>query len=142
MATGSQVLDVLPTGLVSLVIRWLMLSFAVWVAAELIPGIHLEGLGSTLTVAAILGLLNLYLRPILFVLSLPVTVVTFGLFVVVVNALLLGLTDWVANIFGGVRFDVDGVGSALLGSIVISVVSLLLGSLIRPEQIASRVAGR
>ncbi|MPZ47952.1 MAG: phage holin family protein [Dehalococcoidia bacterium] len=142
MATGSQVLAVLPSGLVSLAIRWLMLSFAVWVAAELIPGIHLEGLGSTLAVAAILGLLNLYLRPILFMLSLPVTIVTFGLFVIVVNAILLGLTDWLANIFDGVRFDVDGVGSALLGSVVISIVSLLIGSFIKPERIAQRVGGR
>ena len=132
----------MPSGIVSLIIRWLMLSFAVWVAAEIVPGIHLEGLSSTLIVAAILGLLNLYLRPILFMLSLPVTIVTFGLFVIVVNALLLGLTDWLVNIFGSVRFDVEGLGSALLGALIISIVSMLLGSFIKPERIAWRVTGR
>ena len=95
--------------------RWLMLAFSVWVAAEVVGGIHLEGLWSILAVAAILGLLNLYLRPVLFWLSLPFTVVTLGFFIVVINAILLGLTDWVADVFD-LRFAVDGVGAALLGA--------------------------
>ena len=72
----------------TLLIRWLMLAASVWVAAEIVSGIHLEGLVSTLVVAAILGILNLYLRPILVLLSLPFTILTLGFFIVVINAIL------------------------------------------------------
>jgi putative membrane protein len=119
-----------------LVLRWLMLALSVWVAAELIEGIHLEGWGSTLAVAAILGLLNLYLRPVLFLLSFPITIVTLGLFIIVINAVLLGLTDWLTNLIDAIRFDVDGVGAALLGALVISAVNMVLGWVIKPERIA------
>ena len=118
----------------TLLIRWLMLAFAVWVAAEVVGGIHLEGIGSILAVAAILGLLNLYLRPLLFWLSLPFTVITLGLFIIVINAILLGITDWVADIFD-LRFAVDGVGAALLGAIVISLVNLMLSVFLRPGRV-------
>ena len=123
------------TDLPALILRWLMLAFSVWVAAEVVSGIHLEGVASILAVAAILGLLNLYLRPVLFLLSLPFTVVTLGLFVVVINAGLLGLTDWVSGIFG-LRFSVDSVGAALLGAIVISLVNLMLSVFLRPRQVS------
>ena len=119
----------------ALVVRWLMLAFSVWVAAEIVGGIDLKGIGSILAVAAILGLLNLYLRPALFWLSLPFTVVTLGFFIVLINALLLGITDWLAGIFG-LRFSVDGVGAALLGAIVISLVNLMLTAFIRPRKVS------
>src|SRR5215211_3653413 len=93
--------------LVSLLIRWLLLALSVWVAAELVRGIHLQGVTSTLIVALILGLLNLYLRPILFILSLPLTIMTLGLFIVVLNAVLLGLTSWIAEGLDFVHFHVD-----------------------------------
>lgn len=115
----------------ALLIRWLMLAFSVWVAAEVVSGIHLEGLVSILAVAAILGLLNLYLRPVLLLLSLPFTIFTLGLFIIVINAILLGLTDWLAGIFDA-NFAVDSVGAALLGAIVISLVNMVLGLFIRP----------
>ena len=136
MAGRRDIAGAFPAGIVTLVLRWLMLALAVWVAAEMIEGIHLEGAESTLVVAAILGLLNLYLRPFLFLLSFPVTVVTLGLFSVVVNAILLGLADWLANFIDGVAFDVDGVGAALLGALVISLVSLVLSWFIKPDRIA------
>jgi putative membrane protein len=121
--------------LVALLVRWLMLAFSVWVAAEIVGGIHLEGLKSTLIVAAVLGLLNLYLRPIIFLFSLPFTIVTLGLFIVVINAILLGLTDWLVDIFNGINFSVDGVGAALLGAIIISIVNMLLGMVIHPKPV-------
>jgi putative membrane protein len=127
---------------VALVIRWLMLALAVWVAAALVSGIYLEGWVSTLIVAAILGLLNLYLRPILFLLSLPVTVVTFGLFIVVVNALLLLLSDLLADIFDGINFEVDGLVAALLGALIISLVSFVMGWFIDPDRIARQLTRR
>lgn len=118
----------------ALLARWLMLAFSVWVAAEVVSGIYLEGLVSILAVAAILGLLNLYLRPVLILLSLPFTLITLGLFIVVINALLLGITDWVAGIVG-LDFAVDSVGAALLGAIVISLVNMLLTLFLRPAKV-------
>jgi putative membrane protein len=130
------------TRLISLLIRWLMLSVAVWVAAELVDGIQLEGWESTLAVAAILGLLNLYVKPVLVLLSLPLTIITLGLFLVVINAILLGLTDLIANIFDSIHFNIDGAGSALLGALIISLVSVVLGWFINPDRIAGNLAGR
>jgi putative membrane protein len=118
----------------ALLARWLMLAFSVWVASEVVGGIHLEGIVSILVVAAILGLLNLYLRPVLFVLSLPFTIVTLGFFIVIINALLLGITDWLADIFD-VDFSVDSIGAAILGAIVISLVNLMLSLFLRPGKV-------
>jgi putative membrane protein len=119
----------------TLLVRWLMLAASVWIAAEIVSGIYLEGIVSTLVVAAILGLLNLYLRPILILFSLPFTIITLGFFIIVINAALLGLTDWLVDIFGGIEFGVDGIWSALLGAIIISVVNMLLGAILKPRAI-------
>lgn len=119
----------------TLLVRWLMLAFSVWVAAEVVGGIHLEGIGSILAVAAILGLLNLYLRPLLFWMSLPFTIITLGLFIIVINAILLGITDWLADIFD-LQFAVDSIGAALLGALVISLVNMLLSVFLRPGRIS------
>jgi putative membrane protein len=128
--------------ILTLAVRWLILAVAVWVAAEILPGIHLEGIGSTLAVALILGLLNLYVRPILFWLSIPITILTLGLFLVVLNAILLLLADWIAGISDDIRFEVDGFFDALFGAILISIVSSLIGLFVRPEKIARGVSGR
>lgn len=85
--------------LVTFVIRWLITAAAVWVAAELLGGIHLEGWRSTLIVALILGLLNVYIKPILVVLGLPALLMTLGLFLIIINTALLGLTAWIAGKF-------------------------------------------
>ena len=100
---------------IALLIRWLLLAAGVWVAAKLIGGIHLSGWQSTLIVAAILGVLNLYVRPALDLIALPLTVITLGLFLLVINAALLLLTSWIAGHFHSIHFHVDGFGSALLG---------------------------
>ena len=130
------------TTLLTLAIRWLMLSLAVWVAAELVGGITLEGWKSTLVIAAILGLLNMYLRPILVLLSLPLTILTLGIFLVLINAALLGLTDWIANISDEIRFNVDSVGAAILGALIISLVGIVLGWFVKPERIAREITGQ
>src|SRR5690348_7528890 len=103
---------------IELLVRWLVLALAVYVAAEVIGGIHLVGLKSTLIVALILGLLNLYLRPILVLMSLPVTILTLGLFLLLINAALLGLTSWLCEHIDGINFHVDNIGSAILGALV------------------------
>ena len=86
-------------------------------------------------VAAVLGLLNLYLRPIIFLLSLPFTIITLGFFIIVINAILLGLTDWLVDLFGGIEFGVDGILAALFGAIIISLVSMALGAVLKPRAI-------
>jgi putative membrane protein len=125
-----------PERLVELVVRWLILSLAVWVAASLVSGIRLAGWQSTLAIALILGLLNLYVRPLLVALSLPITVLTLGLFLIVINAGLLYFASWLVERTGHVNFRVDGFGAALLGALVISAVSFLAGIFINPRAVA------
>lgn len=104
-------------------IRLFVNALALAAAAWLIDGIQLtDGFWGVLVVALVFGVLNAILKPILLFLSLPFLVITLGLFALVVNAMMLMLT---AALFD--YFDVAGFGSALLGSIVISIVTLLLG---------------
>jgi putative membrane protein len=107
------------------VIRWLILAVAVWVAAKLVSGISLEGWRATLSVSLVLGLLNAYVKPFLKALALPVTILTFGLFLIAINTLLLLLADWFCQ-QADIHFAVAGVGAAILGAIVISIVTFVL----------------
>lgn len=109
-----------------LVLRWLISSLAIFAAVYLVPGIHFNGPGWELgIVAAIFGLVNLLVRPLLLLVTCPIMVLTLGLFSLVLNALLLGLTSALANSMG-IDFVVDGFGPAFLGGLVISLVSLVL----------------
>jgi putative membrane protein len=121
---------------IELVIRWLLLAAAVWVAAEIVSGIQLEGIESILIVGAILGVLNLYIKPVLMALTFPLTILTLGLFVIVINALLLLVTDWLAGEIDGINFNVDDFLAALLGALVISIVNMVLDNVIRPARFA------
>lgn len=126
--------------LVAFVIRWLITAAAVWVAAAIVGGIELEGWRSTLLVALILGLLNAVLKPLLFWVSLPITVLTLGVFYLVLNAAMLGLTAWIAGKFESIHFAVDGFWSAFWGAVIISVVSWLIGLVVNPKRIARDLA--
>ncbi len=125
-----------------LLIRWAILGLAVWVASESVGGIRIDGWESAMLVAAILGFLNLYLRPILTILTLPLTVVSFGLFLIVINAGLLGLASWISGWSDLAEFEVDSAGAALLGALIISLVSLIIGMFVRPERLARGMSGR
>ena len=122
--------------LVAFLIDWLILALAVWVAAQLLPGIHLEGLKSTLVVAGILGLLNALIKPTLKMLTIPLTFLTLGLFAVLINAVLLALTDWIADGIGGINFEIDGFLDALLGAVIISIVTFLVSRFVDSRRIA------
>jgi len=111
-----------------LLFRWLILSLAIMVAAYLFPSIQVSGFGSALFAALVLGILNAFFRPILFILTLPINILTLGLFTFVINAMLLMMTS---GVIGGLV--VDGFGSALLGSLIISLVSALLSSFINGQ---------
>jgi putative membrane protein len=106
--------------------RWAITTVAVLVAAHTVHGIHYDkgNWPSLLVATLVLGLLNAFLRPLLLLLSLPLLVVTLGLFTLVINALLLYV---VGQIIQG--FYIDSFGAAFWGGLVISVVSLLLNSL-------------
>jgi putative membrane protein len=111
------------------VLRVLANAVAIWIAAVIVPGVALgeHELGpqvlTLLVVGAIFGVVNAVLKPILTILTLPLFVLTLGLFALVINALLLWLTGALAGAFG-LAFDVDGFLSALLGGLVVSIVSL------------------
>ncbi len=121
--------------LITFAVRWLITAVAVWVAAQLVGGIHLDGWESTLIVALILGLLNAYIKPLLVFASLPALIMTLGLFLIILNTILLALTAWIAGKFDSIHFDVDSFGAALLGAIIISIVSWLISMFINPKRV-------
>lgn len=108
-----------------ILIRWLILTAAILAAAYLVDGIVVTGFWAAFFAAAILGLLNVFFKPLLIILTLPVNILTLGLFTLVINAVLLKIAS--ALIAG---FDVHGFWPAVLGAVIISVVSWLLSTLI------------
>jgi putative membrane protein len=124
------------------VIQILVNAAALWVAVQIVPGIDYDFAPSDawwkfLLVAVIFSLVNTYLRPILRILTLPITLVTFGIFLLIINALMLLLTDAIAGELG-IGLTVADFLAALLGSIVISLVSFGLSMLIGTTRIAGR----
>jgi putative membrane protein len=109
-----------------LVIRLVVNAIALLLVAYLIPGVHVVGgFGAALLAALVLGIVNAVLKPILVLLSLPLEVLTLGLFTLVINAALMYL---VAKL--GVGLSVDNFGAAFLGALVLSIVSFVLSSFI------------
>jgi putative membrane protein len=105
-----------------LIIRLFINALALWLASALLPGVELDGqFGSVLFVALIFGLMNALVRPLVLLLTFPVILLTLGLFTFVINAFMLWLTASLVD-----ALTVTGFGSALLGSLIITVVSLLL----------------
>ena len=112
-----------------LVIRLLVNAVALWCAARFIDGISYTGSWQGLVgLSLVFGLVNVFIRPILSFFSFPIQIVTLGLFTLVLNALMLMLTAWLAARFD-IPFAVRGFVPALLGAIVVSLVSLVLGAL-------------
>ena len=103
-----------------LLLRWVINAAGLLLVAYLYPGVVVEGFVAALLAALVLGLVNAVIRPILVILTLPVTILTLGLFIFVINALLFW---FVAEIVHG--FRVTGFGAALLGSILYSIITLL-----------------
>ena len=103
-----------------LLMRWLVITAAIVLASSLLPGIHVASLATAFLAAAILGVLNTFLRPVLLLLTLPLTILTLGIFAFVLNALMLLL---VAHFVPGL--EIDGFSWAFLGALIISIASLL-----------------
>ncbi len=107
-----------------LLVRWAVLAFSMWIATLIVPGITVDGgVGTYLWVALLFGLLNSVFGSIIKVLTFPVSIVTFGLFLFVVNAAMLSLTARWSE-----KLEVTGFWSALLASLIISVITTLFKS--------------
>jgi len=121
--------------------RYLLLRLAInavvlYVIARIVPGIH-AGPVSAVAGALVLGFVNAVVRPVLIVLTLPVTVVTLGLFLLVVNAATFGLAAFLVP-----GFTVDGFGPALIGSVLYSLVGTVTGHYLRPPNATAAATGR
>jgi putative membrane protein len=106
-------------------IRWVVSALALWVAQALLPGIRIEGAGTLFIAALLLGFVNAIVRPLLIFVTLPITILTLGLFLLVINAAMLGLVAALLE-----NFTISGFWSALAGAIVVSLVSWLVSSTI------------
>ncbi len=111
-----------------LLLVWILNAVALLVVAYLLPGITVASFGSALIAALVLGLLNTVVKPLLILLTLPLTVVTLGLFLLVLNALVFW---WAGSILKG--FQVEGFWWAVIGAIIYSLVSGALASLLLPS---------
>jgi putative membrane protein len=116
-----------------ILIRWAIIAFSLFVAAWLVPGIQVEGNGWIVyaLMAVILALVNAFVRPILKVLTCPLIFLTLGLFTLIINGLTLWLSSWIAVNWLNVGFHVDGFWAALLGALIVSIVSVVLSSILR-----------
>jgi putative membrane protein len=106
-------------------VRLVLNGLAIIIAAWLLPGIHIASSLSALLAGVILGFVNAIVRPVLFFLTLPLTLLTLGLFIFVLNAICFALTAWLVP-----GFSVDGFFSALVGALLVSVVSWILNGLV------------
>ena len=113
-----------------IITRWLIITVAILLASQFVPGIRVDTLSTAVIAACVLGLINIFVRPVLVFLTLPLSVLTLGLFYFFINALLLML---VAHIVPG--FKIENFFSAFLGSLVISFVSWLANSFISNHKI-------
>ncbi len=105
--------------------RWLILTAAIIIASYLLDGIRVSGFFSAFLAAAVLGILNAFFRPIVIILTLPINILSLGLFTFLINAFMLKMASGVIP-----GFDVYGFWAALFGSLVISIVSWLVSSFI------------
>ena len=109
-------------------IRWLFTSISVLLVAELLPGIEVTSALGLILAALILGVLNAFLKPLMIILTMPLTLFTFGLFLFVINGIILYLTSLIVR-----GFDIANIWIAILASILISLVSTLINWLAKVE---------
>jgi putative membrane protein len=112
--------------MIGLLIRWVLSALALVLTARLVPGITVVDATALFIAALVLGLVNAIVRPILIFFTLPLTIVTLGLFLFVINAITFGLAAYLVP-----GFNVAGFGPALLGSIVMSILSFLFSSFVK-----------
>jgi putative membrane protein len=115
-------------------LRLIITAVALWAAVALVEGITYTGpLYKLLIVALVFGVVNAFVRPILTVLTCPLIVLTLGLFVLVLNAVMLWLTGELSTALG-INFHVDGAWAAIIGGVIVGVVSAILNLLVKDER--------
>lgn len=102
--------------MISILLRIIIGAVGLWLASWIVPGLHVQGVGTLIGASLLLGIINAVVRPILVFLTLPITVLTLGLFLLVINAAMLAFVAW---IFEG--FTIAGFLPALLGAIIVSI---------------------
>ncbi len=114
------------TRMIVIIAHWFISAAILLVVARIVPGIDIEGWGSALIGALLLGLVNAFIRPLIVFFTLPITFFTLGLFLLIINALMLAL---VAGLVSGIR--ISGFGSAFVGSLLLTFLNLIVGALLR-----------
>lgn len=114
--------------MIGFLVRLLVSALGLWLASELVAGIEVHGGWTLLGAALLLGIVNAIVRPLLVILTLPATLLTLGLFLLVINAAMLGLVAWM---FDG--FTISGFWAAFFGALVVSVTGWLASSFIGPR---------
>jgi putative membrane protein len=110
--------------ILGLLAKWLVNSLALFAAAYMVKGVVIYDFWSGMAAAALLGIVNAFIRPVVILLTLPITLLTLGLFTLVVNAMMLKLVSWAIE-----GFSVTGFWTAVWGALVISVVSWLINTI-------------
>ena len=111
-----------------IVIRTLIYMLGLFLASRLLPGVSIVGTGSFILAAVLLGLANAFIRPLMFVLTFPLTIVTLGLFIFVLNAAMFGLVAALLD-----NFQVAGFWSALFGAVIVSITSTIASWTVGPD---------
>jgi putative membrane protein len=105
--------------------RLVITAFGLWAAATIVPGVEITGWRALLVSAVLLGIVNAVIRPVILILTLPLTVLTLGLFILVVNGISLGIVAWLVP-----GFDLAGLLSATLGACVVGITSWFASSFV------------
>lgn len=112
----------------SIILKWLLTAAAIILSCYLVPGVKIAGVWPALWLALLLGVINISLKPLLILLTLPINILTLGLFIFVINALLILLASSVIK-----GFSVDGFWAAMLFSIILSIISYLLNIIFKTK---------
>ena len=119
-----------PGFIATLLIRFVINAAAIYIAAQLISGIHLDGWDAIIFVAIIFGLVNIFIKPLVSLITCLIQVITLGLFTLVINAGMLYFTAWLAQKFG-LAFYIDNFISAFLGALIVSAISFILSKILK-----------
>jgi putative membrane protein len=113
------------TAMMGFFFRLVITALGLWAATKLIPGVQINGWGNLLVAALLLGIVNAVIRPVILILTLPLTVLTLGLFILVVNGISLAVVAWLMP-----GFTLSGLGSAILGSVIVGLTSWLASTFV------------
>lgn len=122
--------------MLSFLLTWLVAAVSLVITAKIVPGIVVVSFPAAILAAVIVGFVNAVVKPIITVLTLPLTILSLGLFLFVVNAISLSLASWLAGVFD-IGFKVGGFWPAFFGAIVLSIVSGLISRFVNVDRMAA-----